>query len=194
MTAVDIALCVGHSRLGDSGATSSDGTNEWDYNSKLAKVISRKLVALKHSTVVIDKYDGSGYSAAIRWLSADLRKRGAKVAVELHFNAAGSGATGHEWLCWHSSKGGYSMAQSLDQAFQSCVSEIKSRGVKTRTASDRGSLFLRLTPCPAVIGEPFFGSNPNDWAIGKDMEKIGHAYAVGIHGWLGNMSVDCSTH
>ena len=35
-----IALCVGHSRQGDSGAASVDGTTEWDYNSDLAERIS----------------------------------------------------------------------------------------------------------------------------------------------------------
>jgi len=46
-------------------------------------------------------------------------------------------------------------------------------------------LFLRGTHCPAVICEPFFGSNPGDWQTAKDKKtNIARAIAEGILEYL----------
>lgn len=46
------------------------------------------------------------------------------------------------------------------------------RGVKfTSHKSERGFYFLNLTPIPALILEPFFGTNQNDCDIFKDKER-----------------------
>jgi N-acetylmuramoyl-L-alanine amidase len=39
---------------------------------------------------------------------------------------------------------------------------IKSRGLKPLTVGSRGSEFVRLTHCPAILTEPFFGTNHID--------------------------------
>jgi N-acetylmuramoyl-L-alanine amidase len=47
-------------------------------------------------------------------------------------------------------------------------------------------LFLRKTPCPACIAEPFFGSNKNDVAlIHADISKLAGVYAEGINNYFG---------
>lgn len=190
MTTTDIAICVGHSRPGDSGAVSTGGTSEWDYNSQLAPMIDCRLHAFGWSAIVIDQYQGSNYSDAMTWLAAELRERDVRAAVELHFNAAGAAARGHEWLYWHTSTNGSALADALDDAFRAHVSGLTARGTRARTAGQRGTAFLRLTPCPAVIGEPFFGSNADDWAVAENQDRIAQAYANGIHSWLSGMSVE----
>jgi len=157
-----IALCVGHSRQGDSGAASVDGTTEWDYNSSLAEMVASKL---DETTKVYNTYNGSGYGGSMRWLAQKLKKDKVTFAVELHFNAASPSATGHEWLYWHSSVKGRLLARSLRDSMEDAFPTFTSRGIKARQKGSRGAGFLRLTHCPAVIAEPFFGTNTQDWDI-----------------------------
>jgi N-acetylmuramoyl-L-alanine amidase len=57
---------------------------------------------------------------------------------------------------------------------------IRARGVKT-PIDGRGDAFLKLTHCPAVIAEPFFGSNAHDWAtIQSRADSLVSALADGI--------------
>jgi N-acetylmuramoyl-L-alanine amidase len=47
-------------------------------------------------------------------------------------------------------------------------------------------MFLRKTPCPAVIAEPFFGSNPSDVALMQsDLSKLAAVIAEGINQYYG---------
>jgi N-acetylmuramoyl-L-alanine amidase len=184
-----VALCVGHSRLvgtrAEGGARSVTGVSEWEYNSKLARLIAEELHD-KHgiSALVIDLYQGGSYGSAMAWVGATLRHEGdIALAVELHFNAADGKARGHEWLHWHSSPKGKVAATLLHLAFTADFppSRITTRGVKPKDASDRGAAFLKETPCPAVIAEPFFGDNAADWKIAKDFpHSIARAMARGI--------------
>ena len=160
-----IALCVGHSRQGDSGASSVDGTTEYDYNCDLAYRIS---VKTRQPIDIYNTYTGNGYTSAMRWLAKKLKADGAKFAIELHFNSAGSAATGHEWLYWHSSEKGRLLARSLRDSMEDAFPQFTSRGIKMRQKGSRGASFLSLTHCPAVIAEPFFGSNKDDWKLATE--------------------------
>tara|TARA_B100000579_G_C22711882_1_gene794983 strand:- start:870 stop:1100 length:231 start_codon:yes stop_codon:yes gene_type:complete len=57
-----------------------------------------------------------------------------------------------------------------------------SRGIKFRRKGHRGAGFLRLTHCPAVIAEPFFGSCKDpDWDLAVNhKEGIAKSIAGGI--------------
>lgn len=174
-----IALCVGHSRQGDCGALSIDGhTTEYEYNCDLAQRISKKT---RRPVRVYDTYEGGGYTSAMRWLARKLKDDGAELAVELHFNSASPAATGHEWLYWNSSEKGRLLARSLRDSMEDSFPMFTSRGIKPREKGSRGAAFLRLTHCPAVIAEPFFGSNKDDWDIAtKHKEGVAAAIASGV--------------
>lgn len=173
-----VAICVGHSRHGDNGAVSVTGVSEHAYNCELARMTSSILTSRGIPTVVIDDYEGLGYGAAMRWLAGRLRALDVAFAAELHFNAAGPTATGHEFLHWHSSKHGKQLAAAFSEAMHALVPEIPSRGLKPIDRSARGSEFLRLTHCPAIICEPGFGSNPRDWKVlTARKQAIAEAYA-----------------
>lgn len=185
-----IALCVGHSRhingRRDGGAVAADGkTFEWEYNSDLADRIAT-ILAQDHglSAVIVDDYQGTGYTPAMKWLAGKLRSFGnIKLAVELHFNAANGTARGHEWLHWSTSTKGKRLATELHLAFAAEFSqaEFPARGVKRLTGADRGAEFVKLTHCPAVICEPFFGDNPQDWKMAASHRaSIATAIAAGI--------------
>lgn len=179
-----IALAIGHSRSGDSGAVNTDGVTEHKFNSKIARLTGDILSKLGHTVRVIGHYEGSGYSAAMSWLAKEIKAFKADVAVELHFNSAGPYAEGHEWLCWHRSSNGYRLASSFDAIFSKQFPELKRRGVKLVDSEARGSLFLRMTHCPAAILEPYFGSNQDETEFFSNNEsELAQVYADAIHAY-----------
>lgn len=177
-----VAICVGHSRKGDEGAVSVDGTTEWDYNYRVAMTLAdtlRELGCFEPIAYVV--YPRKSYGAAIRWLADRLRSDGAEIAVELHFNAASPSAHGYEYLHWRHSRKGRLLAQSLLDAQSSEYPSSHNRGLKPKDRGDRGATFLRLTHCPAVICEPFFGSNETEWRLHADEQgRLAMCYADGI--------------
>jgi N-acetylmuramoyl-L-alanine amidase len=185
-----IAICVGHSRKKngkvEGGAASVDRTSEWTYNRGLAAMIAAHLKAHATPSVIIDHYEGKGYGSAMRWVAEEVGMAGAACALELHFNSADDrDANGHEWLYWHGSSRSKELARALEQNYCFAVPEIKARGIKPRIPGDRGAEFLRATPCPAVIVETGFGSNPWDWGVMlSKKDRIARAIAEGVLDWL----------
>lgn len=185
-----VGLCIGHSRQvngrTEGGAESITGTQEHAYNSALAIDIKRELSDLGVQSFIVSKYQGNGYTAAQRWLASELKSRGATIALELHFNSSDNDdATGHEWLYWKTSAKGENLAACLNIAHFEMFPELKMRGIKALGNSDRGAEFLKLTSMPAVICEPFFGSNLSDWNHADSAQAlIAQAIAVGITAYL----------
>jgi N-acetylmuramoyl-L-alanine amidase len=185
-----IAICVGHSRMGDMGALSVTGVSEWHYNGDIAKRVRRKLMEMDCDACVIDKYPRPGYASAMEWLAGDLNRRGVVCAVELHFNSSDNPLShGHEWLHWGASAPSRALAQALQGAMVTAFPEIRSRGlVSIETTKNRGGLFLARTPCPAVIAEPFFGSNRGEWELfAGEREAYASALADGLAKWKGKL-------
>lgn len=179
-----IAVCIGHSRAGDNGAVSVTGVSEWAYNKIVGELLCGLLRENGHNVVMVSRYEGNGYEAAMSWLGGRLRQLRIDVAVELHFNSAHAQARGHEWLYWQGSSKGKALADWFDAVFDQDYPTLPSRGVLPRGRSNRGALFLRLTPCPAVILEPFFGSNTTDWGMfGRAPEKLAASYAAALQGY-----------
>lgn len=191
--AMKIALCVGHSRYIEDriegGAVSVAGDNgfaqnEWGYNQGLALLIETHLKAEGYEVLLWKDYDGNTYGQAMRWLAKQIGESGADCAIELHFNAAAPAANGHEWLFWRHSDESRLLAYAINTAFVRQVPSIKQRGIKPLYEKSRGASFCRLTPCPAVIAEPFFGTNPGDWRVATERkEDIAKSIADGIHAW-----------
>lgn len=181
-----IGICVGHSRklngVTEGGSVSVGRVNEHAYNRELALMIEAKLDDFKIPCFIVASYQGNGYTAAQKWLAGHLKEKGATAAIELHFNHADSvTATGHEFLFWASSKNGRTLAKELDASMLEMFPDFKQRGIKPKGSGDRGAEFLKLTHCPAVISEPFFGSNPEDWKLATEKKaEIALAIAVGI--------------
>jgi N-acetylmuramoyl-L-alanine amidase len=181
-----IAICVGHSR-GDGGAVSVGGMNEWNYNRKLGSLVMLDLRERGFEAMLVDRYAQASYGRAMDLLAGSLKSQGVEVAVELHFNAADSAsATGHEWLYWPTSVPGRSLAQCLDRRMVETFPEHKRRGLKEACGHERGGYFLKKLHCPAVICEPFFGSNPHDWKLATaHRDLLARVIADGIDDWKG---------
>jgi hypothetical protein len=73
----------------------------------------------------------------------------------------------------------------MNKSFAKAFPEQRNRGLKSIDAADRGGLFLRKSHCPALICEPFFGSNAKDTAFfSARMEELAVVYAAGVINWL----------
>jgi N-acetylmuramoyl-L-alanine amidase len=183
-----VSLCIGHSRFidgqRDGGAVSVGNVNEWSYNSVLAEKIQKELILQGATCGIINYYKGDNYFSAMTYAAKMVKDSASDCALELHFNAASPAANGHEWLYLSSSDQGCLLAGTLDGRFKIDFPNIKPRGLKSLYAKDNGYWFCKLTHCPAVICEPFFGTNENDWNIATLNQAIlAKSIADGLIRW-----------
>jgi N-acetylmuramoyl-L-alanine amidase len=180
-----VAVCVGHSRKGDNGALNTNGVSEHQFNRKVGQLTCAVLNERGYNAILFDSYSGSGYSSAMSWVGQQCKLNKAVCAVELHFNSAGPFAEGHEWLYWGRSTNSKRLAECFNNAFSKSFPQATVRGAKPIGSSDRGSLFLRLTPCPAIILEPFFGSNKDETVFyTNNQTALAHCYADALAAYL----------
>lgn len=181
-----VAICVGHSRIGDRGAVSVGKVSEWVYNSEVAEALRLRLEDSGVDVDVISAYPRHTYRAAMKWLADRMQGKGYDCVLELHFNSSGKAANGYEYLYLKTSTAGKRLAWCLNSAHNRVVGgHQRNRGSHPVSAGQRGYSFLSLTPAPAVICEPFFGSNENEWAMyAHDCEKLAGIYFEGVKDFL----------
>lgn len=201
-----IAICVGHSRrIGnrfDGGAVSVNGTSERNRNISEAGFLQSALSRVRSpdgsqalNAFTVNVYGGESYIKSMRWLAKELKRRGATHAIELHFNSATSdNVSGHEWLHHASSSKGKLLAEHFDSVFRQAHPLLAARGLKPIERGGRGDGFLRLTHCPSLIAEPFFGSNQKNWDLLGDPLITANLYSEAIvnflkeDGWIAGVS------
>lgn len=185
MTTNPISLCVGHSRTInghlDGGAESWDNhQNEWQFNDDLVRRVRDKLTPLGIPSLIFNRYQGTDYVSSMSWLAGKIKSAGCTAAIEFHFNSAGPLAHGHEVHYHTGSVKGQSLAAHLESSLSAHFTN-PARGAHPLTSADRGWAFVHLTPCPAVIIEPFFGSSQQDWtAIAANPDHLATAIADAI--------------
>jgi N-acetylmuramoyl-L-alanine amidase len=186
-----VALCVGHSRRGDSGAASVGNVSEWVYNSDIAKLTAARLEAAGIEARIIDSYPADSYGAAMTWLAGQLRAYKPAAMLELHFNAATPSAHGFEHLYHPDSPASKVLARDIARHQAAAFPDDTARrnGGTYARADGSGTGFLRLhTIAPAVLPEPFFGSNHAQWATygsPAGMQRLAGVYADSLISFLG---------
>lgn len=177
-----VAICVGHSRIGDNGASSIGGVSEWVYNYHVAKCLSGQLKKRGFSSQVFNVYPKSTYREAVEWVAGQVTSDKYDVVLELHFNSYDDGSvSGYEYLHHHKSEKGEKLATALNEAHKSANAWQKERGAKPVKTGQRGFRFLSKVKPPTVICEPFFGSSPQEWRMLLDAhDQIAEIYADGI--------------
>jgi len=168
-----VAICVGHSRIGDKGARSVGGVDEWNYNKKVADLLRNHLRYQGIQSVVFDDYPSESYSGAMDWLAQKIKEEKCDIAIELHFNSYSSTrAEGYEYLFYEGSKAGRRLANCFLKAQGGTFKVQTSRGSKPVGSGQRGVSFLRSVSPPAVICEPFFGSSPKEWVLFESKKSL----------------------
>lgn len=182
-----IAISSGHNH--NTGARAVDGTDEWTHNEKLRTIITRKLKERGLNVLHLERNRSMGYSMAMKSLAHEMRVGGADLCLELHFNSASPAAHGFEFLHYETSKGGARLAQNLSDEYyaatEGAFTPRRGTGTLPRGKSERGSTYLRVTPCPAIIVETGFASNPREWAkLRSTLEEQAEGIVNGIERFL----------
>lgn len=168
-----IAIVVGHNSKAQGALRVLDGRTEFDWNSELAELI--KDHAPKH-VKVFHRQLGGGYSAEIDRVYNACDQWGADVTIELHFNSsANTSVSGGETLS-SGTKGSMLLAKLVRAGARNVLGN-EARGVKVRKRHDRGGRSLWQGKAPAVITEPYFGSNASECMTAQmHMDELAEAY------------------
>lgn len=165
------ALVIGHKKASPGAANKSSGLTEFVFNDALAIDIENELTGVEVQRVYRRTYSS---------LPSDINQLNPDFIVSLHCNAFDENASGTEVLYHHRSVKGKLMAQILDDHLVKALN-IKDRGIKPKTAEDRGGHLLKCTEAPCVIAEPFFIDNNSDLKVAMDnRKKLIRACAEGI--------------
>ena len=143
------ALVIGHKKSSPGAVNENAGLTEFDFNDYLAIRIEKKVKKMRVQRI---------YRRTYKELPDDINTLNPDFIVSLHCNAFNGRASGTEALYYHKSEKGKKMAEIL---LNHLVEHLKlpDRGIKPKTAEDRGGLLLRYTKAPCLIAEPFFIDN-----------------------------------
>ncbi len=167
------ALVIGHKKSSPGAVNERAGLSEFDFNEDLAIRIEKKVKKTEVQRIYRRTYKG---------LPDDINTLDPDFIVSLHCNAFNGRASGTEVLYYHKSEDGKKMAEIL---LNHLVEHLKlpNRGIKPKTAEDRGGPLLRYTKAPCVIAEPFFIDNDSDLSKAQedeDIDELAVAYTKAI--------------
>ncbi|HEB81323.1 MAG TPA: N-acetylmuramoyl-L-alanine amidase, partial [Gammaproteobacteria bacterium] len=154
------------------GAVNKDlGLTEFAFNELLAMAIEQKV-----NDVEVQRIYRRTYAS----LPDDINEYEPDFIISLHCNAFNEKASGTEVLYYHRSAVGRKMAALLDKKLIAALG-LKDRGIKAKSAEDRGGYLLKTTNAPCVISEPFFIDNNEDLKTVMDRhDDLVNAYASAI--------------
>lgn len=175
------AIVVGHNSVAQGAVRVTDGVTEFEWNNRLAGMIKSHNPGLIQ---VFNRVRGRGYSAEIDEVYSKVDASGAKLVVELHFNGAGDPSVkGGETLS-SGSNGSMKLANIVRRRVDGVLGG-PDRGVKVKKRTDRGGRSLHAGRAPAVLDEPYFGSNAESCAVADDaMDELAEAYYRSICEYL----------
>lgn len=148
------ALVVGHKQSSAGAVNHDSGTTEFAFNDDLARIIEGKA-----RDVAIQRV----YRRTYRSLPDDLNELAPDFIISLHCNAHNRRIAGSEVLYYHRSEQGRQMAEILSVRLADALNN-RNRGIKPRSAEERGGYLLRYSDAPCVIAEPFFIDNNDEYA------------------------------
>ncbi len=165
------ALVIGHKKNSPGAVNINSDVTEFDFNEDLALRIEKKVNHTEIQKV---------YRKTYKELPDDINAIDPDFVVSLHCNAFNTKASGTEVLYYHKSEMGNKMAENILNHLVEYL-KLPDRGVKPKSAEDRGGYLLRYTKAPCVIAEPFFIDNDNDLARAQEgIEGLAEAYAKAI--------------
>lgn len=165
------ALVVGHKKRSPGAINAEANLSEFDFNEGLALRIEKKVQKAEMQRI---------YRRTYKELPNDVNAVNPDFIVSLHCNAFNGKASGTEALHYHRSEKGKKMAEIVLDHLIGYL-KLPNRGIKLRTAEDRGGYLLRYTKAPCVIAEPFFIDNDSDLARAEeDIDGLAAVYANAI--------------
>lgn len=181
-----IAIVVGHNSKAQGATRTTDGRTEFDWNGDLAAMIQAHDPA---NIRVFRREYGGGYSREIDRVYAAVDAWGADCSIELHFNGSvNQKANGGETL-----SSGTSGSLRLAGEIRGRVSAVlgnTDRGVRKVGRFDRGGRSLWQGRAPAILTEPYFGSNPTECLIAEQhKDELAEAIYRGAAAFLASKAL-----
>lgn len=166
-----VALVIGHKASSQGAVNRRSGITEFMFNSRLAEEIADAVQGVNVKIV---------YRRTYKQLPDDINALNPDFIISLHGNSASVMATGTEVLYYHKSQRGMEMAGILQVRLVKALG-LPDRGIKPKSVEQRGGPLLRYTKAPAILGEPFFIHNDNDFTVAQaNREALVVAYASAI--------------
>lgn len=165
------ALVIGHKKSSSGASNIESGLTEFAFNEKLAMEIEDEIKDVDIQRV---------YRRTYKTLPDDINELNPDFIISLHCNAYNETASGTEVLYYHRSTKGKLMAEILNDELVGALG-LNNRGIKPKSAEDRGGFLLKSTSAPCVIAEPFFIDNNSDLKVVIDnRDALIKAYASSI--------------
>lgn len=165
------ALVIGHKKSSPGAENKSSGLTEYAFNEKLAMEIEEEVDGVEVQRV---------YRRTYETLPGDINALGPDFIISLHCNAFNSAASGTEVLYYHRSEKGKQIAGILNEKLVRALG-LNNRGIRPKSAEDRGGYLLKATAAPCLIAEPFFLDNDGDLSVATEKRHLlVSAYAGGI--------------
>ncbi|MET1412617.1 N-acetylmuramoyl-L-alanine amidase [Roseibium sp. HPY-6] len=186
-----VGIVVGHNSHGQGAyATSPIDESEYPFNTAVAELMAEYASEYEIETAIFYRRYAGSYSKEIDTVYAETDAWGAEVTIELHFNSVGnSSVRGSEVLASRSTA-----SQSLAEFAQDELVGLfgrtgnADRGVKVRQpGGERGWRSLYAGRAPAILVEPFFGSNKDDRNLMAQIGKpaLAEAYLSALASYAG---------
>ena len=181
---VKLAIQAGHTQ--GTGAVGVGNVQEHDYNLRVIAQMKKLSPVFGIRLLVTHRDPELGYSAAVRKTAESIKRFDADLCMELHFNSSSPAAKGCEILYYCNSSRGERAAHCMADAMQPMLSDLDiplrgyngarslwyNKADESKAYSNRGSYYVYATHCPALILEPFFGSNEREMALMSEQENI----------------------
>jgi N-acetylmuramoyl-L-alanine amidase len=179
MSRLKLGVVVGHNIKSQGAVRRDTGETEFSYNSRLAEMIVSMGKDTNIDVKVFIRTAGLGYTREIRKVYKEVDAWGADLSMELHFNSAAATSAGGTETLSSGSKNSLIFAEEIQEQLLLTMGS-RNRGVKVRNSRTKGRGYMSLISgrAPAVIIEPFFGSNPADLKATdqeSEMEEIARA-------------------
>lgn len=155
-----LAVVVGHNSASPGAVRKDTQESEYTFNTRVAR---HMVEYARHTYPGLEvktffRQAGMGYENEIRDVYDRTDRWGADLTTELHFNSFGSSSAEGAEVLTSGTASSFKFAQNTQNILVARFGQ-KDRGVRTR-ASGRGAESLISGRAPAILVEPFFGSNP----------------------------------
>lgn len=173
MKQIKCVVDIGHSEKSPGAVNIVHETTEFGFNKKLALAIAKSVNPAFCSVELV-------YRDTYRNLPDKINALNPDFVVSLHCNAFNRAASGSEAFFYRGSSRGMRLAELLQSHIKNALG-LHDRGIKPRSADDRGGYQLRYVHAPIVICEPFFIDNDYDLRIANSRyHLLVDAYARAI--------------
>lgn len=179
---IRLAVIVGHNSSKPGACAIYGGIPcEYPFNTQIAELMSQFAGDYQIEMEIFFRKSGMSYSSEIDECYARVNSWNPDFVTELHYNGASPDANGTEVLYYIGSSDGRVLATAVLEELLS-LHGLRNRGLKERSKSDRGGRSLWAAAAPAIMPEPFFGSNRGDCekVASVGYEAFAKAYLYGV--------------